>query len=105
MAPEAGELSADGRYRWDGKEWLAVSGPSEPTAISPAAQQVAPQTARVHVPVVQKVDLGAGAAFRLGFFAFFGAGCASIVFWIAGIIVVVALGGFGALLSGLGSHT
>jgi hypothetical protein len=54
---------------------------------------------------VQRVEMRAGAAFRLGFFAFFGAGCASLVFWAVGIIAVIALGGLGAVLGSLASHT
>lgn len=103
MATELGELSADGRYRWDGKSWQPV----ETLAPSPAPLQQAGSAAPPppHFPVVQRVDLGAGAAFRLGFFAFFGAGCASLVFWVLAVIAIVALGGLGAVLGSLGSHT
>lgn len=102
MATEVGELSADGRYRWDGKSWQPV----ETLAPSPAPLQAGSAViSPLQFPVVQRVDLGAGAAFRLGFFAFFGAGCASLVFWVLAVIAVIALGGLGAVLGSLGSHT
>lgn len=93
-------MSPDGRYRWDGKSWNLIA-PQSSAVMNPA-----PMIAQPQYPLVQHVDMRAGAAFRLGFFAFFGAGCASIVFWIALFIIVSLLGGLGALgLGALGSHT
>lgn len=52
------------------------------------------------------VDIRAGTAFKFGFFAFLGAGCASIAFWIVAVIAISLIGGLGALgLGALGSHT
>ena len=54
----------------------------------------------------QHVELRAAAAFKFGFFAFLGAGCASIAFWVVAIIALSLIGGLGALgLGALGSHT
>ena len=103
MATEIGELSADGRYRWDGKSWQPVEQLASLPALVQQARSAAPSPVRF--PVVQRVDLGAGAAFRLGFFAFFGAGCASLVFWVLAVIAIFALGGLGAVIGSLGSHT
>ena len=105
MSTQLGEISADGRYRWDGHEWQLVSPESAPTTQAIVATG---PPAPVHAPAVQRVEMRAGAAFRLGFFAFLGAGCASIAFWVLAVIAIAALGaagiGLGALGT-LGSHT
>jgi hypothetical protein len=89
-----GEMSPDGRYRWDGQAWQMVGPP-----VAPAAPQV-------QFPATQHVDMGAGAAFKLGFFAFFGAGCASLIFWVIAVIGISLLGGLGAIgLGALGHST
>lgn len=94
MSIQLGEMSPDGRYRWDGHTWqLAIP---EPAQLSP--QPIGALPARV--PEVQHVEMRAGAAFRMGFFAFFGAGCASLAFWVVLVIGVLLLGAFGV---GLGS--
>jgi hypothetical protein len=107
---EIGGMSPDGRYRWDGQAWQLANPESPEAAITPAPPAAipvaqAPIYQSSQLPTLQRVEMRAGAAFRLGFFAFFGAGCASLVFWVVGIIAVVALGGLGAVLGTLGSHT
>jgi hypothetical protein len=104
---EVGSMSPDGRYRWDGQAWQLANPDSAETAASPST----PVVVRTPAPTyqasgfrAQSVEIRAGAAFRLGFFAFFGAGCASLVFWLFGILVLVALGGAGAVLGTLGSQ-
>jgi hypothetical protein len=72
-----GDLSPDGRYRWDGREWVPL------------------QT--VGAPSKQQVVISAGTAFKIGFFGFYGAAVASIVVWILAFIV---LGACGAMLAG-----
>jgi len=105
VSTQLGEISKDGRYRWDGHEWQLLNPESAPPA-PPIVATAAP--AQVHAPTVQRVEMRAGAAFRMGFFAFFGAGCASIAFWLVIVIGIAALGaagiGIGALGT-LGSHT
>jgi len=101
-------MSPDGRYRWDGKAWQlanpelaeAATAPSTPVAVRTQAPIYQP----TGFPTAQRVEMRAGAAFRLGFFAFFGAGCASLVFWLLAVVALVVLGGFGAVLGTLGSH-
>ena len=91
---QPGEISPDGRHRWDGHTWQLVD-PPPPAALTQAQP-----------PATQHVEMRAGAAFKLGFFAFFGAGCASLVFWVIGFIAIALLGGLGALsLGALGSHS
>ena len=78
LAPLAiGSLSADGRFRWDGANWLPV--------------------AVISAPSQQRVVVSAGTAFKIGFFGFWGAAVASIVVWILAFIV---LGACGAMLAG-----
>ena len=108
MSMDVGSLSPDGRYRWDGKAWQLAN----PELAEPATAPSAPVAGRTPAPIyqvsgfpaAQRVEMRAGAAFRLGFFAFFGAGCASLVFWLLAIIAVVALGGAGAVLGTVGRH-
>jgi len=104
VSTQLGEISKDGRYQWDGHEWQLVS----PESALPSQPAVTVPTPPVHGPTIQRVEMRAGAAFRLGFFAFFGAGCASLAFWLLIVIGIAALGaagiGIGALGS-LGSHT
>jgi hypothetical protein len=96
--PQPGELSADRRYQWDGHAWQLVA-PQPP-------QYAAPAVAPVQAYGPQHVVMTAGTAFKFGFFAFFGAGCASIAFWIVLVIVLSLVGGLGAIgLGALGSHT
>jgi hypothetical protein len=106
---DVGSISPDGRYRWDGHAWQLANPEPPEAAIAPSTPAAIPAPAPIYqasqYPTVQRVEVRAGAAFRLGFFAFFGAGCASLVFWVVGIIAVVALGGLGAVLGTLGSHT
>jgi hypothetical protein len=106
VSMEVGSMSPDGRYRWDGKAWQLANPESPETAPStPAAvRNPGPVYQASGYPLAQRVEMRAGAAFRLGFFAFFGAGCASLVFWLLAVIAVVALGGFGAVLGTLGSR-
>ena len=109
MSIEVGGMSPDGRYRWDGHGWQ-LANPEEPeAAITPSTPAPIPAPAPIYqasqYPTVQRVEMRAGAAFRLGFFAFFGAGCASLVFWVVGFVALIGLGGLGAVLSSLGSHT
>jgi hypothetical protein len=105
---EIGGMSPDGRYRWDGHAWQLANPEPPEAAITPSAPPATRAPAPIYqasqYPTVQRVEMRAGAAFRFGFFAFFGAGCASLVFWVVAIIAVVALGGFGAALARLGSH-
>ena len=72
-----GNLSPDGRYRWDGATWLPVP--------------------MVNAPAQQKIVVSAGTAFKIGFYGFWGAAVASIVVWILAFIV---LGACGAMLAG-----
>jgi hypothetical protein len=107
VSMEVGSMSPDGRYRWDGKAWQLANpeSPESATTSTPVALRAPGQIYQASgYPVAQRVEMRAGAAFRLGFFAFFGAGCASLVFWLLAVIAVVALGGFGAVLGTLGSH-
>lgn len=97
LATPPGQMSPDGRYRWDGHAWQLVN------QHLPAATP--PSVIPAQYPQVQRVELRAGAAFKVGFFAFFGAGCASIIFWVILIIGLSLAGGLGALgLGALGSH-
>ena len=109
MSMEVGSVSPDGRYRWDGHAWQLANPESAETATAPstpvASRTPAPIYQASGFPAAQRVEMRAGAAFRLGFFAFFGAGCASLVFWVVGIIALVAFGGAAAVLGALGSHT
>src|SRR5713101_8826311 len=88
---EVGSMSPDGRYRWDGHAWQLANPESAETATAaspPVAMSApAPIYQASGFPAAQRVEMHAGAAFRLGFFAFFGAGCASLVFCVVGIIV------------------
>jgi len=105
---DVGSMSPDGRYQWDGHAWQMATSNSEPPvpALAPPAMPAPTyQASQYPTTTVQRVEMRAGAAFRLGFFAFFGAGCASLVFWAVGIIAVIALGGLGAVLGSLASHT
>ena len=108
MSMEVGSMSPDGRYRWDGRAWQLANPESAENATAPLAPMAVPTQAPIYqaggFPAAQRVEMRAGAAFRLGFFAFFGAGCASLVFWLLAIIAVVVLGGAGAVLGTLGSH-
>jgi hypothetical protein len=107
VSMEVGSMSPDGRYRWDGKAWQLANPESAESATAPtpvALRTPGPAYQASGYPVAQRVEMRAGAAFRLGFFAFFGAGCASLVFWLLAVIAVLALGGFGAVLGTLGSH-
>jgi hypothetical protein len=102
-------MSPDGRYRWDGHTWQLAGPESAETAVTPstsvAVQAPAPIYHASQFPNTQRVEMRAGAAFRLGFFAFFGAGCASLVFWLVAVIAFVVLGGAGIGLGALGRHT
>ncbi len=93
---ELSQISPDGRHRWDGHTWQLVNPEPPPRALQPSPPTVMP----AQFPIVQRVEMRAGAAFRMGFFAFFGAGCASIVFWVIALLAVVALAAAGV---GLGS--
>jgi len=109
VSMEVGSMSPDGRYRWDGHAWQLANPESAETATAaspPVAMSApAPIYQASGFPAAQRVEMHAGAAFRLGFFAFFGAGCASLVFWAVGIIALVAFGGAAAVMGALGSHT
>jgi len=109
LSIEVGSMSPDGRYRWDGHAWQLANSESPDAVATPSSPLAIPAPAPIYqasqYPTVQRVEMRAGAAFRLGFFAFFGAGCASLVFWAVGIIALVALGGVGAVIGTLGSHT
>ena len=109
MSIEVGSTSPDGRYKWDGQAWQLANPDLPEAAMTPPPPPASPASAPIYAasqhPTVQRVEMRAGAAFRLGFFAFFGAGCASLVFWVVGIIAIVALGGLGAVIGSLGSHT
>jgi len=100
MSIQLGEMSPDGRYKWDGHTWQLVT--TEPAQV--ASQPIAASALPVRLPDVQRVELRAGAAFRLGFFAFFGAGCASLAFWVIVLIGALILGIGGIGLGSLGRH-
>ena len=96
MSIQLGEMSPDGRYRWDGHTWQLAT--PEPAQVSP--QPMGMTAFPAQAPDVQRVEMKAGAAFRMGFFAFFGAGCASLVLWALLLIGALLLGALGV---GLGS--
>lgn len=105
MSIQLGETSPDGRYRWDGHEWQLLNPESAPTE-RPIVATAAPVP--LPSPHVQRVEMRAGAAFRLGFFAFFGAGCASLAFWVLIVVGIALLGAAGiglGTIGNLGSHT
>src|SRR4029077_17149053 len=83
VSTQLGEISPDGRYKWDGHEWQLLNPESAPSG-EPIVATAVP--APLRTPTVQRVEMRAGAAFRLGFFAFFGAGCASLAFWLLFVI-------------------
>jgi hypothetical protein len=97
---QLGDMSPDGRYKWDGHAWQLVT--TEPSQVAP--QPIAATAFPVRPPDVQRVEMRAGAAFRLGFWAFFGAGCASLAFWALILIGAVLLGVAGIGLGSLGRH-
>jgi len=83
VSMEVGSMPPDGRYRWDGRAWQLANPESPETATAPLTPMAARTPGQIYqasgYPVAQRVEMRAGAAFRLGFFAFFGAGCASLV--------------------------
>jgi hypothetical protein len=72
--PNRGQVSADGRYFWDGQAWKPVSLPT------------------LQAPAAGSIQMSAGAAFKFGFFAFLGALVASVFLWIVAAVGIVIFG-------------